>query len=549
MLAVEVELLTGRYAATAYNDRGRAEWPPHPARFFSALTSALYEGESDASEREALLWLEQQQPPSLTVASWAGRREVRDTWVPVNDISTAGDTNTPLHARATAREALASLSSAATAKERKAAEKEVAAAQEKLDAVLADVGLAPSSPSKKDLERGRALLPATRTRQLRTFPVVVPESPTFYFHWSAEAPAELRAALDRLCQRVTRLGHSSSLVRCVVVDEAPSPNLVPDDDGDVVLRTVGPGQLERLDQEHARHRQVELRVLPAQPQRYGAPSTKDASERRPASVFSRREEDWILFERVGGAPILSSKGVELGRALRAALLEAGDGKTLPSTLSGHSANGDKATAPHAAFVTLPFVGREHADASVQGIAIVLPHEISHDDRAQLLRLIAQWERARGANGDVVTLAGVDLPPVQLHRISVPGKSTLKPGFWSRASRRFVTATPIALDRHPGNLRSNVERTANKAAFEAQQSIGDACERIGLPRPSSVDVSFAPLLVGSQHAHAFRSRAQHPNRPARVRVHADVVFDEAVRGPVLIGAGRFFGLGLCLPMGD
>ena len=43
MLSIEVELLGKRYAATAHNDRGRAEWPPHPARFFSALVAALHE--------------------------------------------------------------------------------------------------------------------------------------------------------------------------------------------------------------------------------------------------------------------------------------------------------------------------------------------------------------------------------------------------------------------------------------------------------------------------------------------------------------------------
>jgi CRISPR-associated protein Csb2 len=68
MFAIEVELLTGRYAATAHNDRSRAEWPPHPARFFSALVAVLHDrDEVDQAERAALLWLEQQDAPSLWV--------------------------------------------------------------------------------------------------------------------------------------------------------------------------------------------------------------------------------------------------------------------------------------------------------------------------------------------------------------------------------------------------------------------------------------------------------------------------------------------------
>ncbi len=90
MLAIEVELLTGRYAATAHNDRGRAEWPPHPARFFSALVAALHDHEEvDQAERAALLWLEQQSAPSLWVdpESRVGRRQVQDVYVPVNDVT------------------------------------------------------------------------------------------------------------------------------------------------------------------------------------------------------------------------------------------------------------------------------------------------------------------------------------------------------------------------------------------------------------------------------------------------------------------------------
>ncbi len=98
MLAIDVELLTGRYAATAHNDRGRAEWPPHLARFFSALVAALYDHEpTDPTERNALLWLEQQGSPSLRVdpEMSVGRRQVQDVYVPVNDVTLGDDAKNP----------------------------------------------------------------------------------------------------------------------------------------------------------------------------------------------------------------------------------------------------------------------------------------------------------------------------------------------------------------------------------------------------------------------------------------------------------------------
>ena len=93
MLAIEFELLTGRYAATAHNDRSRAEWPPHPARIFSALVAAHYEGRDPCPrERAALEWLERQQAPSMDVPlDGIAFRDVKSVYVPINDVSAIGD--------------------------------------------------------------------------------------------------------------------------------------------------------------------------------------------------------------------------------------------------------------------------------------------------------------------------------------------------------------------------------------------------------------------------------------------------------------------------
>jgi CRISPR-associated protein Csb2 len=166
----------------------------------------------------------------------------------------------------------------------------------------------------------------------------------------------------------------------------------------------------------------------------------------------------------------------------------------------------------------------------------------------LMRLIADWEKDRCVDDqETMELAGEGLPPLRMRRIEVSAPHSLRSATWSGPSNRYVTATPIALDRHPGNLRSNLNATAHKAAVEAQQCIADACERIGLPRPISVEISQAPMLSGAQPAHAFRPWPNRPGRTPRVRIHADIRFAEPVEGPVILGAGRFFGLGLCLPV--
>lgn len=556
MLAIEVELLGGRYVATEHHDRSRAEWPPHPARFFSALVAALHDRDPvDPAERAALLWLEQQSAPQLDVEldvnETVGRREVHSVFVPVNDVTLVGD---PEAETREGRARLAKLEQGEptneVSAEVKEARKEVEKRETKLAEFISAQQIVDPTPAAKAIQTAVELLPERRNRQERTFPVIVPERSTFAFFWPEAAPAEHVEALRRLCDRVTRLGHSSSLVRCTLVERVIQPSLVPRSTGDLVLRVVGPGQLERLEEAYARHQAVDARVLPARPQRYGEPQAHVPKE--PQSVFT---DEWIVLERIGGHRPLSSRGSDLAVALRRTLIEVHGKADLPPVLSGHTSSGERTNQPHLAFVPLPWVGAEHADGSVQGLALVTPRSITPDEREMLLRLLAKWETDRGDENDgyaveLGTPFDQDRPMrVRCRRVEVPIKAALRAARWCRPSRRFITATPIALDRHPGNLRSNVERSAHKAAAEAETSIADACERINLPRPISVSISFAPLLPGAQHVRQFAPWPPQPGKMRRARVHADILFPQAVSGPVLIGAGRYFGLGLCLPISN
>lgn len=533
MLAIEIGFLTGRYVATAHNDRERAEWPPHPARFFSALVAALHDADKpNPAERAALEWLEQQGAPALWAdpESRVGRRHVQDVHVPVNDTTLCLD--------AEIRDAERAVENAQGAGKRRAAEKRLALARSAPNSVEAN-------PSAKSLATAISLLPERRARRVRTFPVVIPETPTVVFLWPHADSVHHRGALDQLCRRVTRLGHSSSLVRCMVVDREMSPTWVPSDNGEASLRVVGSGQLDRLERAFEHHAGVENRVLPALPQRYRFGSTGAAESPAARSVFSA---DWVIFERVGGSRPVSSRSTDLARALRGALLEQHGGMSLPATLSGHAESGP-ADQPHVAFVPLPFVGHEHADGAIMGCALVLPRDLPKGDRETLLRLVAKWETERSDDRGNLTLAGGSLPSFGLRRVDLSTKRSLSPEFWCRASRRFITATPIALDKNPGNLRSNKEGTAHRAARNAQQSIGEACQRVVGVRPVSVEVSLAPLLAGAQHVREFAPWPGRPGRTPRVRLHADIGFAERVVGPLLLGAGRYFGLGLCMPVED
>jgi CRISPR-associated protein Csb2 len=197
---------------------------------------------------------------------------------------------------------------------------------------------------------------------------------------------------------------------------------------------------------------------------------------------------------------------------------------------------------------LPFVGHEHADGALMGCALVAPRELPSSDREVLLRLVAKWEKERADDHGNLTLAGKGLPQFGIRRVDLSAKATLDPMRWCRPSKRFITATPIALDKNPGNLRSNKRGAAHKASLEAQETISEACERVVGVRPTSVQVALAPLLPGGQNVRRLPPWPGRPGRTARVLVHADICFEGDVQGPLLLGAGRYFGLGLCLPVG-
>jgi CRISPR-associated protein Csb2 len=110
---------------------------------------------------------------------------------------------------------------------------------------------------------------------------------------------------------------------------------------------------------------------------------------------------------------------------------------------------------------------------------------------------------------------------------------------------------MIFDRFPRDLWSE----------EAEQLTATACERIGLPRPSRADiVEVSPILGVPPSPHfptlstegkailpSFAS-GRHRIRPSghtpRLRAHLVLEFGELVGGPLIIGAGRYRGMGLC-----
>ena len=541
--SIEVNFLTGRYVATSHYDRRRSEWPPHPARLFSAIVATWADaGESDRAERDALEWLEAQGPPAIA-ASDAVPRNVVSHFVPVNDSSIISTSWHKRKANAVygladrLHEELAASEGEVTRKADRLQQK--LTRERNVEAQVSHMGM--TNPSS-----ALQMLPDHRRKQERFFPSVTPDDGRVTYTWNSRPPGRLGEVLDRLLARVTRLGHSSSLVSCRVAPDPPEVSHVPGDAGES-LRSVRRGQLAELERRYDRHRGHEPRALPYRNVRYRA-AVETSRKERPQEPNTAG--DWIVFEFNPSSrfrPV--SRTEDLAQAMRAAILHYAD-DPIPEELSGHRQDGRPTTAPHVAFLPLPYVGFEHADGRLVGIAVSVPKASSAGSRRALYRAIGAWENASPESLKLTLgVSGV----VEMSRRPGPAiLVSLRPGVWHRPARRWVSATPVALPRHPGRLAQGAWAARARAWKQAEAAVRTACTHVGLPEPSVVDVSLNPFIAGARVATRFPvfSQKGRDGKPVRRQlVHALVTFERPVAGPLMLGAGRFIGLGLMRPLPD
>lgn len=584
MFTIAMELLAGRYTATRFNDRSVAEWPPHPARLYSAMVAAWADSdEPDSDERAALRWLEDQGAPDIYCGE-ERRRTVVTHYVPVNDATAlkpgvSTSTYAPLES---ARQALADAQRSGDGRATQRAEAVLAKAHTKAvtDAVRAGALTGRETDSIADgiLE----VLPENRGKQGRTYPTVIPDEPTVWFVWpDAQASEEDRRALDALLERVARIGHSSTLVACRCDETGPgsSPVWVPGESASGTRRVRVPrtGLIDRLELAFETHHGEEPRTLPAGMVSYHQPRQVRPQARRP-----RLGGDWYVLGFTDGKFPTATQALAVARATRNALLAHGD-QPSPEILSGHQRQPGVTgptrplERPHMAVVPLLNAGNPHSDGTIYGIALVLPHDCPAEDRQAVERALRAWVAADEHGEFTLTLPagssrrafrykladlGVERgkagsEPEWLSTALTNRRKTTTRGYWCRPAARWLTVTPIALDRFPGNLRTPKPEAGNRATAEAAAVVARACVHAGLvDRPEDVNVAIrldAPL-VGIPASPAGRKTAGKGHFPGyqtgsgvpRACVHAEIEFAEPVQGPVLVGAGRYLGYGLCLP---
>lgn len=569
-LTIGWEYLTGRCVATDPASRQRAEWPPHPGRVFMAMAAAWFETGEDEAEGQALRWLETLGDPELVLpcCDRVFSRTVSDCYVPVNDVADPFD-----------------------------------------------------QPDKK--KPAKIFMPLQsvnigRNRQPRTFPSVwVGDSPC-YLHWPSAKAKEVerhRSALEQLCGKVTRIGHSSSLVRMWVEDEVSSSTTtvtwVPDDGlAEWQARRVSEGTLDLLDRlfnrrDRGQYQRISDRITALKAEK---PTGKGSKERKaaikaeveqlendlkrfdprdpirpklglwtgyrrkgaeppptvPHSVF---DSDLLILTHVDGPRLPLASTLMVTQALRDAIL-AHLGTNIPAWVSGLTPSGVPAWNGNdrMAIAPLSFVGHEHADGHLLGVALVFSRGISRSERGRVMGPFLL--NSNGEPRDIeLTLGRLGVWTIR-KRDWLEHRQALKPETWTahpRGVTTWATVTPVVLDRFP---KCDPFKERQQWEDEVAGMIATACERLGLAAPVEIAVGTTSWHRGSPRSTVKRRPLRghpeistreaalgdgFPSYPAkggngsRPQFHVYLRFTEPVVGPILLGAGRFLGYGICKPL--
>ena len=540
----------------------RAEWPPHPDRVFMALAAAWFETGEDEEEGAALRWLEGLPPPSIA-ASEASLRSPVVSYVPVND---------PGVGRVPGGSSLSKL-------------KDFKQRHDKLKEV------------------GLHVVPEHRSRQGRGFPVAIPHDPTVHLIWQQGLDGH-GDALARLAGKVTHVGHSASFVQAWVEEGRDIPATWEPTAGLVThrLRTPSPGRLERLarscnrDSWIAYHdlcdeidrAKADLKAM-KQPPRVDWPQdfpdavllAPESQTRQHPEYAAAKSGDPAAARRLVDA-LVQDSGLA---AVRTLLDGATDGRPMLVSAHAYEREGFNAIPPvlthllseclGTAFdtnvVQTNIVGHTGADgygrlarqAAFDGVIERGRQYVMVDDfigQGGTLANLRGWVEKKG--GTVIGAVGLTGKPYsaklkvtkeQLHELTQRHGRELEK-WWrehfghpfdclTQSEARYLARSPdvdTIRDRLAAAMRERGGRSFARSPREQRGHIGELNAELAERFPEG-----EPRRPARPPTARWQGYGR--PRPTERDVAAHSVFDAPVTGPVLVGAGRFRGYGLCRPV--
>lgn len=342
------------------------------------------------------------------------------------------------------------------------------------------------------------------------------------YRWNVEPPdEEIFDSLRRRAARVGYLGAADSPVRLRVVTKMPfgavSEVFVPDPKGDLPISVPRPGNVDVLDRMYDAWRERGASVARSQfpallhLETYRSPGAQDATNRGEVVAWLRLHPA-VSGRRISAVTALFKDAV-LSRHQRM------HGEP-PAILHGHGFT--RSGYDLARYLALPDVGYPHSRGRIHGLALWLP---PGSDRVQC-------QKARDAAVAIDALVGRGIEVFVEPRANEERPWTVNPRRWRGPSSVWVTAFPVIHERRGVPGLSEASRW---------------CRHAGLPEPIAFRSLRTPLLPGAVDLAPVE--VNRPGRPALSYSHAEFRFAESISGPVVVGAGRQRGFGLCVPIDD
>jgi CRISPR-associated protein Csb2 len=501
-------LITVRFLDDRFNGLkadGRPEWPPSPGRLFQALVAGAARGASlPGEDQEALAWIERLAPP-LIAAPRSHKGQSFRHFVPNNDMDTVdGDPTCTAEIRS-----------------------------------------------------------ATKRFHPQIFDH---ESPLLYL-WSFDEGLTSAERMVGAAMGLYQLGRGVDMAWAVaeILDNEDASNRLAAYPGTIhrpckngggrQLACPVPGSLQSLIERHAgarmrfqpvveavpgkretAKRKVTGQVLAQQPKTkfqmvaYDSPplrllyDLRDAS--RDAGLFSWPcQETLRLVEMVRNAAAQRLSAAEPEKTARISRIFG---------LSRDATESDKAS--RIRIIPLPSIGHPHADHAIRRILVEIPPDcsLSPDDVAWAF---SQVEHVDEETGEILwTLVGAENRGMLTH---YGADSEEGPSF-----RTWRTVTPMVLPvLQPSGRMKGADRV--EVQSQASGAVAQALRHAGLPTgTSAIRVQREPFDAKGRLATDFASGTRFP--PSRMW-HAELRFGQPVRGPIVMGDGRYLGLGLFRPI--
>lgn len=470
--------------APAYH--GQPEWPPAPARVFQALVAGTSTRLDEPEVGAALRWLELQSAPIIACPDGVVGQAVT-TFVPNNDLDTKGGDP----------ERLASIRVPKRVQTRHLAHGRLLYAWSIKDTDRADVIV--------DLAHGLYQLGRGVDMAWATGVVVSREALDQELHgWDGEVhyPAPEAPGASLACPRAGTLDslhvrYAESLARFHTVGQGRKATQVFAQPARALLREVAYDA-------RARRAVFELRDLD-RPARFASSPATDAV----ATVTGWRDAAVERLVTAGMDAGLVS-GVLVGR-------RPGEPEVVPTSL-------------RARVVGLPSIGHKDSDESVRRLLVELPAG------APLAFEDARWAFSGLVRGSATLVEAEDARMLR---------------HYLRSSRSWSSVTPLALSARrrrvdPGNRAQEAKGAVERQEEEevAIHAVRQALRHAGVRAPArKIRVQREPFGPHGERAERFQVLP----RFSKERLwHVRIEFARDVRGPLLLGDGRFLGLGLLRP---